>query len=110
VAKRRARSAKKTTATGERWVAKVMARSNALDIPLGTFRLDSPRAIAQALKKSALRSRRRKSAPFRSALSMLTFYLNRAGSNLSARRRGMLEAAKDELRKLFAKEPRRRAS
>lgn len=64
------------------------------------FTLDDPAAIARALKRSAERSRRRKSDPFRSAMSMLTFYLNRAGANLSKRRRTTLERAKDELREL----------
>jgi hypothetical protein len=63
--------------------------------------LRSPRGIAQSLKRSAERSRRRKSSPYRSAMSMLTFYLNRAGKNLPAARKRTLEAAKDTLRKAF---------
>ncbi len=67
----------------------------------GVFTLDDPRAIARSLKRSAERSRRRKSDPYRSAMSMLTFYLNRAGKSLPARRRRVLERAKEELRDLY---------
>ena len=67
------------------------------------FTLRSPRGIAQSLKRSAARSRRRKSSPYRSAMSMLTFYLNRAGKNLPAARKRTLEKAKDELRKAFGR-------
>jgi hypothetical protein len=68
------------------------------------FTLASPRAIALSLKRSALASRRRKTNPYRSALSMLTFYVNRAGSGLSAARRRKLERAKHELRAVFGKD------
>ena len=68
------------------------------------FKLDDPKKIAASLKRSAERSHRRKSAPYRSAMSMLTFYVNRAGHNLPAKRKRMLERAKDELRKAFGKE------
>lgn len=80
-----------------------METSDALDLPPHMFEQRSPRAIAQSLKRSAERSKRRKSSPFRSAMSMLTFYINRAGKNLSATRRRTLERAKDELRALFAR-------
>jgi hypothetical protein len=69
------------------------------------FAKDDPRAIARSLKRSAERSRARKSAPFRSAMSMLTFYINRAGSKLPAARRRRLEQAKQELRKLYHRAP-----
>jgi len=78
-----------------------MQRSDALDLERGIFRRGSARPIAQSLKRSADRSKRRKSSPFRSAMSMLTFYINRGGRGLSAERRRTLERAKDELRKLY---------
>ena len=83
--------------------------SNALDLEPDVFRLESPRAIALSLKRSAERSSRRKSEPFRSAMSMLVFYINRAGTNLSAKRKRTLERAKDELRGLFGVRMRSRA-
>jgi hypothetical protein len=82
-----------------------MARSDALDLEPGVFMQRSPRQIAESLKRSAERSRRRRSTPFRSAMSMLTFYINRGGRNLSRTRRQTLERAKDELRKLFGRAP-----
>lgn len=85
----------------ERWSQRVTQDSNALDLAPGVFTWDDPRAIAQSLKASAEASQRRKSTPFRSAMAMLTFYLNRAGSQLPAEQRARLEAAKDELRVLF---------
>lgn len=81
--------------------------SNALDLEAGVFALDDPRRIARSLKRSAEASDRRKAPPFRSAMSMLAFYINRAGSNLPAARRKLLEQAKDELRALYGR-PRRR--
>lgn len=89
-----------------RWSREVTERSDALDLEEGVFTLDDPRAIARSLKRSAERSRRRKADPFRSAMSMLTFYVNRAGKQLPAAQRARLEAAKDELRDLFGR-PRR---
>lgn len=85
----------------ERWSGKVTAASDALDLESGVFKLRTPRAVALSLRRSALASRRRKADPFRSAMSMLSFYLNRAGRNLPAERRRTLTAAKDELRRLF---------
>jgi hypothetical protein len=85
------------------WSQKVTRESNALDLDAGVFTLDDPREIARALKHSAEASERRKSSPFRSAMSMLTFFINRAGSGLSEERRRVLEAAKAELRKEFGK-------
>jgi hypothetical protein len=85
-------------ATQRKWSDQVTRTSNALDIPGGTFALDDPKAIARELLRDAERSRRRKTSPYRSAMSMLTFYINRAGANLSAERKSILERAKDELR------------
>jgi hypothetical protein len=90
-----------------RWSQHVTATSNALDLERGVFSKKSPRSIARSLKRSAERSRRRKSSPFRSAMSMLNFYINRAGKNLSKERRARLEAAKNELRNLYGKRRRR---
>lgn len=91
----------------KQWSQQVTESSNALDLDPGVFALSDPRQIAQSLKDSAERSQRRKADPFRSAMSMLNFYINRAGRNLPAVQRNCLEAAKDELRILFDK-PRRR--
>ncbi|HTK38138.1 MAG TPA: DUF3175 domain-containing protein [Pyrinomonadaceae bacterium] len=88
----------------KRWSKKVTETSNALDLDKGVFSLDDPREIARSLKYSAEHSKRRKSSPYRSAMSMLVFYINRAGDNLDKKQRERLEAAKDELRKLFGKE------
>jgi Protein of unknown function (DUF3175) len=87
-----------------RWSQEVSEQSDALDLERDVFTLDDPREIAKSLKRSAERSHRRKSDPYRSAMSMLTFYINRAGANLSAKRRRVLERAKDELRKAFGRE------
>ena len=86
-----------------KWSAEVTKRSDALDLEQRVFK-GSPKEIAKSLKRSAERSRRRKSSPFRSAMSMLNFYINRAGTNLSPTRRRKLEAAKDELREAFGRE------
>jgi hypothetical protein len=92
-----------------RWSKKVMETSDALDLEEGVFMQDDPRKIARSLRRSAERSTRRKSEPYRSAMSMLTFYINRGGKNLSARRKGILENAKDELRALYHR-PRRKTT
>jgi len=84
----------------KRWSQAVTRHSNALDLEGGVFAKNDPRQIARSLARSAQRSTRRKSSPYRSAMSMLTFYINRAGRKLPARRRRVLEAAKDELRAL----------
>jgi hypothetical protein len=81
----------------------VTRESNALDLEPGVFKKPSARAVAASLKRSADQSRRRKTDPFRSAMSMLNFFLNRAGRNLSAERRRVLERAKDELRTLYGR-------
>jgi hypothetical protein len=86
-----------------RWSSRVTATSNALDLESKVFSLTSPRAIAASLKRSADRSERRKGTPLQSAMSMLNFDINRAGKNLSAARRRILNAAKPELRRLYAR-------
>ena len=86
-----------------RWSHQVMEKSDAMDLKAGVFKLRSARAIAQSLKKSAEASDRRKSPPFRSAMSMLNFEINRAGKNLRAERLKVLNRAKDELRKAFGR-------
>lgn len=86
-----------------RWSAEVGRTSNALDLKKGVFTQRSARAIAASLKRSALASHRRKSAPFRSAMSMLNFHINRGGRGLSAEQRRRLERAKVELRRLFGR-------
>ena len=87
-----------------KWSAAVMKRSDALDLAAGVFKQSSARAIAQSLKKSAEASHRRKTTPFRSAMSMLNFEINRAGKGLTAARRRVLENAKVELRQAFGRE------
>jgi len=93
------------------WSRHVMETSNALDLDAGVFKLRTPRRVAASLKRSAERSHRRKSDPYRSAMSMLTFYINRAGKKLGAPRKKVLENAKKELRAMFEKtSPSRRAA
>ncbi|HVX37812.1 MAG TPA: DUF3175 domain-containing protein [Hyphomicrobium sp.] len=87
----------------KRWSAKVTKTSDALDLESSVFNKRKPEDIAKSLKRSAERSRRRKGTPFQSAMSMLTFYINRAGKNLSTSRRHTLDRAKDELRKAFGR-------
>jgi hypothetical protein len=91
---------KKTT----RWSARVTRESDALDLKGGVFKQSSAKKIAASLKRSAERSSRRKSGAYRSALSMLTFYINRAGKNLPKTQRDRLERAKGELKKEFGRE------
>lgn len=86
------------------WSAKVTQNSDALDLESKVFKQKKPSDIAKSLKRSAERSQRRKGTPFQSAMSMLTFYINRAGKNLSASRRHTLDRAKHELRKAFGRE------
>lgn len=85
----------------KKWTKRVTMESNALDLEEGVF-TRSPKEIASSLKRSAEKSTRRKSSPFRSAMSMLTFYINRAGTNLSPSDKKRLEKAKEELRKIFS--------
>lgn len=92
----------------KKWSQGVTEHSNALDLEPGVFTWRDPRRIAISLKHSAEHSRRRKSDPYRSAMSMLTFYINRAGKHLPKTQRARLDRAKDELRRLFGKPPRKR--
>jgi Protein of unknown function (DUF3175) len=85
------------------WSKSVTEESNALDLEQKVFSQDDPKAIARSLKRSAERSHRRKSSPYRSAMSMLTFYINRAGKNLPKHRLRILEAAKDALREEYGR-------
>lgn len=87
-----------------RWSARVTRESDSLDLENSVFKSSDPHKIALSLKRSAERSKRRKSAPYRSAMSMLTFYINRAGKNLPERKVHVLERAKGELRKVFGRE------
>jgi hypothetical protein len=110
-ARRKSRRAQTTGRTQTRrrnatryWSGRVTRESDALDLEGGVFKLKDPRRIAASLKRSAERSHRRKAEPYRSALSMLVFYINRAGKNLPARRRRTLEQAKVELRKQFGRD------
>ena len=86
------------------WSGKVTRESNALDLEQGVFTWNDPKRIALSLKKSADSSTRRKAEPFRSAMSMLVFYINRAGKNLDQEQKQVLERAKDELRHLYGKD------
>jgi hypothetical protein len=96
-----------TTPKKQRWSQAVTENSNALDLEPGVFK-GSPEEIARSLKRSADRSTRRKASPFQSAMSMLVFYENRAGANLTASRKRALEKAKDELRKLYGRTSRQK--
>ena len=84
-----------------RWSAAVTRKSNALDLEEGVFKMDDPHQIALSLKHSAEHSHRRKGSPYQSAMSMLNFYINRAGSGLPARQQHILTHAKEELRQVF---------
>jgi hypothetical protein len=95
-AKHRKRSATK-------WSAEVMRKSDAMDLQAGVFKLRTPAAVARSLKRSSESSHRRKSTPFRSAMSMLNFEINRGGRNLTRERLHVLEQAKQELRRLFGR-------
>jgi hypothetical protein len=106
---RRKRKASKRAKSGKkrgrkRWSQRVTRESDALTLESGVFAKRSPHQIALSLKRSAERSRRRKSDPYRSAMSMLTFFINRAGKGLSRTRRRKLEKAKNELRALYGKD------
>jgi hypothetical protein len=92
------------TARGKRWSAEVTRHSDALDLEASIFKSSSPKRIAQSLKRSAEASGKRKGTPFQSAMSMLNFYVNRGGSNLSAHRKEVLNRAKRELRHVFGRE------
>ena len=94
---------KSGSASDVKWSARVTRESNALSLEKGVFTWKDPKAIAQSLKASAEASTRRKAGPFRSAMSMLVFYINRAGKNLDAGQLRILEEAKQALRDLYGK-------
>ena len=98
-----ARAARAAGKTPKRWSGEVTRRSNALDLEPGVFAQSDPHQVALSLKRSAEASHRRKGTPYQSAMSMLTFYINRAGRDLPDRQRRVLEAAKEELRKVFGR-------
>jgi len=102
-ARGRGSAANRKTPNSRKWSQQVTERSDAMDLRSGVFKLKSARAIARSLKRSAEASTRRKAAPFRSAMSMLNFEINRAGRNLSRERLEVLNRAKDELRKAFGR-------
>jgi len=105
-AARRASTAKARRPAGSKrryWSGDVTRNSNALDLDPKVFTRSTARGIALSLKRSAQRSKRRKAKPYQSAMSMLNFYINRAGKGLPARQRGVLEKAKMELRKAFGR-------
>ena len=92
------------TATNRKWSGKVARESHALALDQGVFTWSNPAKIAASLKRSALESTNRKSDPYRSAMSMLTFYINRAGKHLPESQKAVLNQAKAELKKQFAKQ------
>ncbi len=92
------------TTANKRWSNEVTRHSNALDLDPGVFTHSDPREVALSLKRSAEASQRRKGTAFQSAMSMLTFYINRAGKDLSEQQKHVLERAKDELRKAFGRD------
>ncbi len=97
------RKTKSATPPAKKWSQHVTETSDAMDLKPDVFKGHDPKAIAKSVKASAEHSDRRKSDPYRSAMSMLTFYINRAGHNLAAAQRKRLDRAKDELRSLFGK-------
>lgn len=96
-------SRRRKTKSRRRWSQRVTETSDALTLEEGVFKKPTPRQIALSLKRSADRSKRRKADPYRSAMSMLTFYINRAGTGLSKSRKAKLEKAKDALREVYGK-------
>jgi Protein of unknown function (DUF3175) len=96
------KSAKK--ATSKKWSQEVTEHSDAMDLEKDVFKQRDPKKIAESVKRSAEKSKRRKAGPFQSAMSMINFYENRAGKNLSASQKKVLDKSKDELRKLFGRE------
>jgi len=99
----KAKQTKRKSRPVRKWSKKVTETSNALDLRRNVFKLTDPKKIAQSLKRSATRSLRKKGTSYQSAMSMLNFYINRGGKNLSKRQKAVLERAKNELRKLFHK-------
>ena len=103
-AAKKRRKATATTSSSRRWSQRVTKESDALDLKRGVFTLRDPKRIAASLKRSAERSSRRKAGAYRSALSMLTFYINRAGRTLPKTQRERLNRAKVELKRQFGRE------
>jgi Protein of unknown function (DUF3175) len=103
-ATKKSSSSKKPSTKSKRWSQRVTKESDALDLKRGVFTLTDPKKIAASLKRSAERSSRRKTGAYRSALSMLTFYINRAGKTLPKTQRDRLQRAKDELKRQFGRE------
>jgi hypothetical protein len=97
------KSTKRKTAkkSSRKWSAKVTRKSDAMDLKKGVFKSNSPKKIAKSVKRSAEHSKRRKAGPYQSAMSMLNFYINRGGKNLSASKKRTLEKAKEVLRELY---------
>ena len=102
--KKKRKQSKRSKRTSKRWSQKVTRESDALTLERGVFTKPTPRAIALSLKRSADLSRRRKSDPYRSAMSMLSFFINRAGKGLTKPRKQKLEKTKAELRALYGKD------
>jgi hypothetical protein len=103
-ARKKRRKAKTKKKKAKRWSGKVTRESHALELEDGVFTLDDPKKIARSLKRSADKSDQRKTGAYRSALSMLTFYINRAGKNLPAARKKTLNRAKIELKEAFGRD------
>jgi hypothetical protein len=107
-ASRSKKAATKKTSSGksapEKWSASVTEHSNALDLEKDVFKQKDPVKIAQSVKRSAERSKRKKAGPFQSAMSMINFYENRGGKNIPASQKKVLDQSKEELRKLFGRE------
>lgn len=97
-------TAKKKSSGGRKWSAGVTKHSDALDLEKGVFKSGSPEKIASSLERSAKKSRRKKGTSYQSAMSMLNFYINRAGKNLPAKKKKVLTKAKDKLKEKHAKE------
>jgi hypothetical protein len=104
-ARKPARKAPGKRPAPRKWSGRVTDTSDAMDLENNVFKSDDPKQIAASVKRSAVRSHRRKAGPFQSAMSMLNFYVNRAGKNLSGSHRKVVEAAKGQLRRLFHREP-----
>jgi len=103
MSKSRKKSKARMHSKTRRWSARVTQRSNALDLQPKVFKSTNPRRIALSLKRSAQVSKRRKGTPYQSAMSMLTFYINRAGKSLPQKQKRVLERAKAELRDVFGR-------
>ncbi len=97
-------SSSKKAPTPKKWSRSVTEHSDAMDLEKNVFTLKDPKKIAESIKRSAKKSNRRKAGPFQSAMSMINFYENRGGKNISASQKKILDKSKEELRKLFGRE------